>query len=186
MSGYVTSPPGLAIMGFERQYQPQPGVITKDDLVHAMNPLQHVPVVGIIYRAISGDTLPAPLAILGSVAVGAATLGPIGIAGTAMISFVTELLHLGPAVPGHTLLAADNPATADGPVPQQSAKAPGITYADGSTGSATWEAGRLTCFDVTLNQSAENSSDSSSETANRDLALAAYNRLVKAFGGLAT
>jgi len=36
------------------------------DVLRALNPLQHVPVVGTIYRAVTGDTIPAPLRILGA------------------------------------------------------------------------------------------------------------------------
>jgi len=169
-------------MGFERQYQPQPGTINSRDMLHALNPLQYVPGVGMIYRAATGDSLPAPLAILGSVAVGAATAGPIGIAGTLLFSFAQELMRMGPAVPGHTLLATDYPATSDGPIPQKSVTAPGITYADGTTGSATWEAGKLTNFDMT--QPAATGADSGSDAATHDAALAAYNRVCMAFGGL--
>ena len=182
-STYVAAPPGLAVMGNERMYQPQPSNITGQDMLRSLNPLQHLPGVGMIYRAVTGDTIPAPLAILGSIAVGAAPAGPIGIIGTILSSFAQELMRLGPAVPGHTLLATDYPATSDGPVPQNSVTAPGITYADGTTGSVTWEAGKLTNFDLTLSGSA-NGADSGSDGSSHDAAIAAYNRAVSAFGGL--
>jgi hypothetical protein len=48
-------------------------------ILHDLNPLQYLPVVGTIYRAVTGDTIPEGLRIVGSLAVGAAISGPIGL-----------------------------------------------------------------------------------------------------------
>lgn len=44
------------------------------DLIDVINPLQHIPVVGQIYRAITGDSMGTPANILGSIIFG----GPVG------------------------------------------------------------------------------------------------------------
>ena len=49
------------------------------DILSALNPLQYVPVVGTIYRAVTGDTIPEGLRIIGSLTVGVALSGPIGL-----------------------------------------------------------------------------------------------------------
>ena len=48
--------------------------MTHDELMRSLNPLQHVPVLGMIYRAVTGETIPAPMRVLGAGIVG----GPIG------------------------------------------------------------------------------------------------------------
>ena len=49
-----------------------PGPIEFDpqEARNALNPLQYVPVVGMIYRQATGETIPAPLSIAGSVLTG--------------------------------------------------------------------------------------------------------------------
>ncbi len=62
------------------------------DVLKALTPLQHIPVVGTIYRAVTGDTIPAPLRILGAGIFG----GPIGILGAALMSFAEALFSMAP------------------------------------------------------------------------------------------
>ena len=51
--------------------------------MHSLNPLQYVPVVGMIYRAATGETIPAPMRVLGAAIIG----GPVGalLAGFGMV-----------------------------------------------------------------------------------------------------
>jgi hypothetical protein len=49
------------------------------DLLSAMNPLQYLPVVGTIYRAITGDVIPEVLRQAGSMLVSGLLGGPIGL-----------------------------------------------------------------------------------------------------------
>ncbi len=44
-----------------------------DDLVDLLNPLQHIPIVGTIYRAVTGDTIKPDVQVAGSVLFGLAT-----------------------------------------------------------------------------------------------------------------
>ena len=51
--------------------------ITFDDLLDLINPLQHIPVVGSLYRELTGDTLAPAARLLGGTLLG----GPLGFAG---------------------------------------------------------------------------------------------------------
>jgi hypothetical protein len=57
------------------------------DALDIVNPLQHIPVIGWIYREISGDTMGAPASIAGGALFG----GPIGFA-SAILSAAFESL----------------------------------------------------------------------------------------------
>jgi hypothetical protein len=50
------------------------------DVLSALNPLQYLPVVGTIYRAVTGDVIPEGLRRLGSMLVSGLMGGPIGLA----------------------------------------------------------------------------------------------------------
>ena len=91
MFGWATPPDGAGPLGPD-QWWPTPSNITFDDVLHALNPLQHVPGVGMIYRAATGDTIPHPLRILGAGILG----GPAGILGAALFGLVSELIQMGP------------------------------------------------------------------------------------------
>ena len=55
------------------------GGLTFHELLSDLNPLQYLPVVGTIYRAVTGDTIPKPLREAGSVVVSGLLSGPIGV-----------------------------------------------------------------------------------------------------------
>lgn len=58
------------------------------DLIDIINPLQYIPIVGSIYRALTGDTIGGPARILGGLLFG----GPVGLAagiGTTIAAQVT-------------------------------------------------------------------------------------------------
>lgn len=80
----------------ENEAVPMPAPYSFDDLVRGLNPLHHLPVVGMIYRAATGETIPAPERIAGSALTGALLGGPLGVLGTVVTSFVEELFRIGP------------------------------------------------------------------------------------------
>lgn len=97
-------------------------------VLNALNPLQYVPVVGTIYRAITGDTIPEGLRIVGSLAVGAALSGPIGLVTSIAAIMAEKATGIDPDKIAHRVavglgLATDPPAaaqvaaTADPPAP---------------------------------------------------------------------
>src|SRR5260370_34401806 len=60
--------------------QPKPGQeVSFRDVLSAVNPLQYLPVVGTIYRAVTGDTIPEPLRNMGSLLASGLMGGPVGI-----------------------------------------------------------------------------------------------------------
>lgn len=89
--GYATPPDGAGPIGPDG-YWPQPIDMPFKDVLRALNPLHHVPGVGMIYRAITGETIPAPLKFLGAGIFG----GPIGILGAAVLGFAEALLTIKP------------------------------------------------------------------------------------------
>ncbi len=81
--------------GCPQGWLPGKAVFSDQEALHALNPLQHLPVVGMIYRQATGESLPPPLAIAGAVGVGA-VLGPLGILGSVMLHLGMELATLKP------------------------------------------------------------------------------------------
>jgi len=67
------------------------------DVVDIVNPLQHLPIIAPIYRAITGDTISAPARILGS----GVFSGPLGMAG-GLVNAVVERIS-GRDIGGHAL-----------------------------------------------------------------------------------
>ncbi len=61
-------------------------------VLSALNPLQHLPLVGKIYRATTGDDIPPVLRIAGAAMFG----GPLGVIGAALGEFLAELVSMGP------------------------------------------------------------------------------------------
>lgn len=61
------------------------------DVLSMLNPLQYLPVIGSIYRALTGDKIPEAVREIGSLAVSFATGGPIGVAISAAVSGLEKL-----------------------------------------------------------------------------------------------
>ncbi len=75
------------------------------DILSALNPLQYVPVVGTIYRAITGDTIPEALRVAGSFVFSALTGGPIGMVLNAATIIAEKATGIDPEAIGHDVLA---------------------------------------------------------------------------------
>jgi hypothetical protein len=75
------------------------------DVLSALNPLQYLPVVGTIYRAITGDTVPEALQLAGSLLVSGLISGPIGILTTVAVTIAEKVTGIDPDRIGRTLLA---------------------------------------------------------------------------------
>ena len=63
--------------------------ISFHDILHALNPLQYIPVVGTIYRAVTGDQIPELLRRGGSLLVSTLMGGPVG----AITNIATTILE---------------------------------------------------------------------------------------------
>jgi hypothetical protein len=66
------------------------------DILSALNPLQYVPVVGSIYRAVTGNVPPEPIRTIGSLLVSGLTGGPIGLAINAGVTAVEKISGIDP------------------------------------------------------------------------------------------
>lgn len=64
------------------------------DVLSALNPLQYLPVVGTIYRAVTGDRVAEPMRIMGSIVASGLMGGPLGLAlsaGSALVQHLTGI-----------------------------------------------------------------------------------------------
>lgn len=95
------APPRLTVFDTGAEQCPQgqlpvAGVLSDAEARNVRNPLQYMPVVGMIYRQATGETIPPAFQIAGSIASSAAMGGPLGIVGSVLLNFVSELARLGP------------------------------------------------------------------------------------------
>ncbi len=75
------------------------------DVLSALNPLQYLPVIGTIYRAMTGDTIPEALRLGGSLLISGLISGPIGIVTTVAMEIAEKVTGIDPDRVGRTLLA---------------------------------------------------------------------------------
>ncbi len=95
------APPRLTVFDTGAEQCPQgqlPGAaeFTAAETRDGVSPLQFVPVLGMIYRAVTGTTAPPPMQIGASVLSSAALGGPMGVVGTLLLQGAMELARLGP------------------------------------------------------------------------------------------
>jgi len=76
------------------------------ELLSELNPLQYLPVVGTIYRAVTGDTIPEPVRVTGSMIVSGLTGGPLGMALNLAVLGLEKATGIDPEKIGHDLLAS--------------------------------------------------------------------------------
>ena len=89
--GWATPPDGAGPIGPDGLW-PTPVAGTFADVMRGLNPLHHVPVVGMIYRAVTGETIPATMRGVGAGLVG----GPLGMLGAGLMGLVEEIVRMGP------------------------------------------------------------------------------------------
>lgn len=131
----------------EGQYEPQPSRMTFQDFLSGLNPLQHLPVVGMIYRAVTGDVPPTAMRVAGAFLLG----GPVGAVATALGATAEEIFSRTMAGDqGRGALAQSNQAPSDQapsdrapPTAVQSGPAqPASVAGDASFGDAAERLGR--------------------------------------------
>lgn len=76
----------------EGSAEPVPGQITFDEVLRGLNPLHHLPLVGMIYREATGETIAPVMRVLGGGVLG----GPIGMLSSALMAALDEA-RAGPA-----------------------------------------------------------------------------------------
>ncbi len=121
---------------------------TFHDFLSAINPLQYLPVVGTIYRAVTGDTIPEALRDLGSMLVSGLLGGPIGL-GINIGSLIAEKVtgidpeKIFATQPKAVASAKALPATA----PPASASAPPADP-DAASAQLAWSSTQLAAYGV--------------------------------------
>jgi hypothetical protein len=83
-----------------------PAQMTFHEVLGLLNPLQYVPVVGNIFRALTGDGPPEPVRLVGSFIFSALTGGPLGMALNVAVTAVEKLTGLDPDHIAHEVLAS--------------------------------------------------------------------------------
>jgi len=74
-------------------------------LLSELNPLQYLPVVGTLYRSVTGDTIPQGVREFGSFIVSGLTGGPVGLATNMVLLAVEKVTGIDPEAIGQNLLA---------------------------------------------------------------------------------
>ena len=127
------------------------------DFLSAINPLQYLPVVGTIYRAVTGDTIPETLRDLGSMLVSGLLGGPIGLGiniGTLVAEKVTgidpEKIFAAKSQAVESAAAPENALPATTPAPSTSSPAASDPPADANATSAqlAWNSTQLAAYGV--------------------------------------
>jgi len=80
--------------------------MTFRDVLSELNPLQYLPVLGTIYRAVTGDTIPETARTVGSFIVSGLIGGPVGLATNAALLAIEKVTGIDPEKIGQDLLAS--------------------------------------------------------------------------------
>ncbi len=121
----------------------QPGFFHQ--LLSELNPLQYVPVVGTIYRAITGDTIPESARFAGSLVVSGLTGGPIGLALNAGVTLAEHLFGIDPEKIGTQVLASLGIGSGAASPDVAATAAPASTPAMASGG---WSSAQLAAYGI--------------------------------------
>ena len=105
---------------------PQPQV-SFHEVLSALNPLQYLPVVGNIYRALTGDCPPPALCMFGSFVVSGLTGGPVGLLLNAAATVAEKVTGIDPDHIAHELMVSMGIVSDDAAAP------PAATAAQSST-----------------------------------------------------
>ena len=103
-ASFSISAPAPRAAAAQPAHAPQPGFF--DHLLSELNPLQYLPVVGTIYRAVTGDTIPESARFAGSLVVSGLTGGPVGLAVNVGSTLLEHMLGIDPEKLGDQVLAS--------------------------------------------------------------------------------
>jgi hypothetical protein len=115
-------------------------------LLSELNPLQYLPVVGTLYRSITGDTIPQGMREFGSFIASGLTGGPVGLATNMALLVIEKATGIDPEAIGQNLLAdigighgaTPQPATAQAtPLTFPTATDPGASAAKATADATT-------------------------------------------------
>jgi hypothetical protein len=126
---------------------------TFHELLSELNPLQYVPVVGTIYRAVTGDTIPETAREAGSLVVSGLLGGPVGVAMNVAALAIEKITGIDPEKIGHDILVhlgigGQDSSTIAIPAAKPAAALP--TPAASVSRPAAWSPSQLTAYGVTM------------------------------------
>jgi hypothetical protein len=75
-------------------------------ILSELNPLQYLPIIGTIYRAVTGDTIPEAVRSVGSFVVSGLMGGPIGLITNAALLALEKITGIDPEKIGHNILTS--------------------------------------------------------------------------------
>ncbi len=142
--------------------KPQPGFF--DHFLSELNPLQYVPVVGTIYRAVTGDTIPESARFAGSLVVSGLTGGPVGIGINVGATALEHLLGIDPEQIGTRLLhglgigatpPSNNPGGPSSAASNLVAQTNSPPAAAPAPAGAGWSASQLAAYGISQNPGGE-------------------------------
>ncbi len=89
--GNAMPPDGAGTIG-ENGVWPTAAKATRQEVINGLNPLHYVPLVGMIYRAATGEQIPTTMRVAGAGILG----GPLGMIGAAFMSLLEEIVQMKP------------------------------------------------------------------------------------------
>ena len=122
---------------------PSSGGISFHDVLSALNPLQYLPVVGTIYRAVTGDTIPEGLRLGGSLLVSGLMGGPIGLLTNVAMTIAEKVTGIDPERIAHATLVKLGLTIPDPASPSPSAASPAVASASSAAQAPGWTTAEL-------------------------------------------
>ncbi len=117
------------------------------ELLSELNPLQYLPVIGTIYRALTGDKIPESAREAGSLVISGLLAGPIGIATNLGALAIEKITHIEPEKIGDEMLARFDRGTGIGIDQKNPAMA--ATATPSSPTPAAWSPAQLAAYGIT-------------------------------------
>ncbi len=125
---------------------PAPSHFSFHELLSELNPLQYLPVVGTIYRAVTGDTIPETVREAGSLVVSGLLGGPIGVVTGLATLAVEKVTGIDPeAIGGKVLASLGIGGAQDMPAPVPAAAPAAVAEA----APQPWSSAQLAAYGVT-------------------------------------
>ena len=124
-------------------------------LLSELNPLQYVPVIGTIYRAVTGDTIPEAARLTGSLIFSGLTGGPIGLAINAGVTLFEHLAGIDPEQIGSDILSSLGVASSSPDPPAKASPPPAEAAAQEPAPATGWSAEQLRAYGITLTRQGE-------------------------------
>ncbi len=139
----TSSPTGLATA-------PAGHATTFHEFLSELNPIQYVPVVGTIYRAVTGDTIPETARIVGSLVVSGLIGGPIGLATNLGLLAIEKATGIDPEKIATEFLASIGIGAGDAAPAAAASAPPAPVPPDPDPAAVAWSPSQLRAYGVTM------------------------------------